>query len=49
MCRYFLSEVAAGAGVEDAAVATAGVDELSELELGDVLLLSPDDFGLALP
>jgi hypothetical protein len=54
MWRYFLSELDAGAeavGVEDAAgAAAAGVDEVSELpELDDVLLLSPDDFGLALP
>jgi hypothetical protein len=48
-----LSELDAGAaaGVEGVAGAVAaGVEEVSELlELDDVLLLSPEDFGLALP
>ena len=40
-----------GAGVEDAAgAAAAGADEVSELLVPDEgLLLSPEDFGLALP
>jgi hypothetical protein len=54
MSCYFLSELGAGAegaGVEAVVeAAAAGVDEVSELlVLDDVLLLSPEDFGLALP
>jgi hypothetical protein len=47
-----LSELdAVAAGVEGVAgVVAAGVEEVSELlELDDVLLLSPEDFGLVLP
>jgi hypothetical protein len=51
MGAYFLSEVEfgadAGAGADDGAGAEAGVDEVSELP--ELPLLSPEDFGLALP
>jgi hypothetical protein len=52
MHRYFLSAAEADAEVEAAAGAAAGgVDEVSELlePDDDALLVSLDDFGLALP